>query len=321
MPNSEATAAEAAKVTVVVPAYRAERTITRTLDSILAEPAQARIVVVIDGAFDGTSAKVSDYPQDRVLVIDRRENWGASRTRNQGLAQATTPYVMFVDADDFVEDGLIAGLQAVMQDQGVDIGFGPMQILYERESRRLPRFMPNFTSPADAFRKWHGQGIYVNPTSVMWRTDFIRSIGGWDPEITRNDDGELVMRAILKGARIAVSAQGQGVYVQHSASTMNHRTDTMDSMVRANAKLVAIDPSAVGDSLQREVCAAHALTVAWNAYLAGRADVGAAAMAQSRALGSATWTAPLLLRTLVGFVGMKQAAALGRLAKRLRPQP
>ncbi len=305
-----------AGVTAVVPAYRAARTIRRAVDSILADPADAQVVVVIDGAFDDTAALLARYPSERVAVIDRQDNWGASRTRNQGLERAATPYLMFVDADDFVEDGLIAGLLSAMVAQGADIGFGPMQILYEKEGRRLPRFVPDFASSDDVFHRWHGQGVYVNPTSVMWRTAFIRGIGGWDPEITRNDDGELVMRAILKGASITVSEAGQGVYVQHSATTMNHRTDTMDSLLRVNDKLLNMPSTAVSPELKREVCARHAFTIAWHAYLAGREDVGAAALRQSRALGFTGFAGPAPIRLMMRTLGLARTAAIGRGVKR-----
>lgn len=303
-------------VTAVVPAYRAERTIRRTVDSILADPAQARVVAVVDGAFDGTAAVLRDYPPDRVTVVDRQANWGASRTRNQGLELAATPYVMFIDADDFVEGDLIAGLLAAMGEEEADVGLGPMQILYEREGRALPRLLPDFASPQDVFRRWHGEGLYIGTMSVMWRTAFIRGIGGWDPEITRNDDGELVMRAILKGASITVSEAGQGVYVQHSATTMNHRTDTMDSLLRVNDKLLNMPSTAVSPELKREVCARHAFTIAWHAYLAGREDVGAAALRQSRALGFTGFAGPAPIRLMMRTLGLARTAAIGRGVKR-----
>jgi GT2 family glycosyltransferase len=312
-------------VTVVVPAYRAERSIRRTLDSLLLDPVVATIVVVIDGAFDRTEEVLSAYDADRVQVIARAENWGASRTRNQGLEQTSTEFVMFVDADDFVEGPLICGLAEVMRESRADVGFGPMQILHEREGRRASRFVPDFASPRDIFRKWHLEGQYVNPTSVMWRTDFIRRIGGWDPEITRNDDGELAMRAALLGAKIAVSSEGTGVYVKHSAETMNHRSDNLESLLRASHKLMQLPSPWLTDEDRREIGGGNYYNVAWHCFRAGRDDLGREALSRSRAMGFRGNRGPAAYRALISVLGLRRGVKLAlfvrRVAARIRPSP
>ena len=307
-------------VTVVVPAYRAERTIRRTVDSLLADPAVTTIVVVIDGAFDRTEEVLADYGGERVRVVARAENLGASRTRNEGLTYCATELVMFVDADDFVEDRLIGGLAEAIGSSGADIAFGPMEILYETEGRRAPRFVPDFASPSDIFRRWHLEGVYVNPVSVIWRTEFIRGIGGWDPDITRNDDGELVMRAVLMGAKIAVAGEGAGVYVKHSSHSMNHRTDNMSSLLLANEKLLAIKSASIPPGEQRRVCAGHYFNIAWHAYTSGRDDLGDEALKRSRAMGFGT-RGPLRYRIGFALLGLKRTVRLLGWLKRRRLRP
>lgn len=271
---------------VVVPAYKAERTIERTVDSVLGQKGlRTRVIVVVDGVFDRTAERLRGYPPEQVQVLVEEVNGGASRARNRGLDQVGSEHVMFIDADDFVEGQFFEPLLARIRETGADMGFAPIQLLFERENRRLPRFVPQWRHHAELFRDWHAHEHYVGTIGTMWRTAFVRAIGGWDPEITRNDDGELVMRAVLMGGQFVLSCSGQGVYVIHSDESINHRADNMASMLRANRKLLRMESPVVAEAHKRRVCAEHFFNIACHAYRAGRDDIGDEAFAEARALG------------------------------------
>lgn len=94
------------KYSVIIPAYQAEKTIGRCLDSVLAGlPAWAEILLVNDGSTDGTDTICRAYgekhPQIRYFS---QPNRGVSAARNLGLANARGEYIMFVDSDDFVAE-------------------------------------------------------------------------------------------------------------------------------------------------------------------------------------------------------------------------
>ncbi|MGC4044602.1 MAG: glycosyltransferase family A protein [Armatimonas sp.] len=87
------------KISVVIPAYNAEKTISATLSSILGQThAPDEIIVVDDGSKDNTCAVVSqNFPQVKLL---RRENGGPAAARNQGIRDATGDWIALLDADD-----------------------------------------------------------------------------------------------------------------------------------------------------------------------------------------------------------------------------
>jgi GT2 family glycosyltransferase len=88
-----------ASVSVLVPAYNAERWIGEALDSILGQTVPAAEVIVIDdGSIDGTPGVVRGFGA-RVQYV-RQENAGAAAARNRGLALARGDYIAFLDADD-----------------------------------------------------------------------------------------------------------------------------------------------------------------------------------------------------------------------------
>ena len=88
-------------VTVLIPAYNAEATITRAIDSALAQTYRDfEVVVVDDGSHDATSDIVAGYGDDRIRLIRLPRNLGESGAMNEGIAVARGELVAFLDADD-----------------------------------------------------------------------------------------------------------------------------------------------------------------------------------------------------------------------------
>ena len=91
-------------ISVVIPAYNAERTIRRALNSIENQTLLPNEVIVIDDCSnDQTNAVIQEYMNDSKLNI-RHEiqsvNSGAGSARNSGWRLASEKYVAFLDADD-----------------------------------------------------------------------------------------------------------------------------------------------------------------------------------------------------------------------------
>lgn len=89
------------KVTVVIPAYNAERYLGETLASVFAQTVQPyEIIVVDDGSQDGTEMVVRSFG-DRIRYI-RQQNQGISGARNTAIREATGDWIAFLDADDLM---------------------------------------------------------------------------------------------------------------------------------------------------------------------------------------------------------------------------
>lgn len=88
-------------VTVLIPAYNAEQTIRRAIDSALAQDYPAiEIVVVDDGSMDATSEVVAAYRQSEIRLLPLPSNRGEGGALNEGIAIARGEYIAFLDADD-----------------------------------------------------------------------------------------------------------------------------------------------------------------------------------------------------------------------------
>lgn len=92
------------KVSILVPAYNAEKTISRCLESILKQTwTDFELVVIDDGSSDDTAHIIDEFVEadPRVSAV-HKENSGVSDTRNTGLSLAKGEYVQFLDADDWI---------------------------------------------------------------------------------------------------------------------------------------------------------------------------------------------------------------------------
>ena len=92
-------------VSVIVPVFNGEQFLSRCLDSIFAQTKpDFEVLVVNDGSTDGTASILADYAaRHQQLVVLEQANAGQGAARNRALDLARGEFVLFVDADDFIE--------------------------------------------------------------------------------------------------------------------------------------------------------------------------------------------------------------------------
>jgi len=101
---------------VVIPLYNKEKTIARTLHSILAQTYQDfEVFVVDDGSEDRGPDIVKSFGDHRVHLISQ-SNAGESSARNLGINRASRPYVALLDADDEWRPEYLARICRLIED-------------------------------------------------------------------------------------------------------------------------------------------------------------------------------------------------------------
>ena len=92
-------------VSIVIPTYNDEKFICRCLDSIMKQTfTEYEVIVVLDGTTDSTKELAMSYSgKIRNLNVIYQENAGAGRARNNGIDHSQGDYIVFVDADDWLE--------------------------------------------------------------------------------------------------------------------------------------------------------------------------------------------------------------------------
>ena len=92
-------------VSIIIPVYNAKTFLQRCLDSVFAQThAQFEVLAVDDGSNDGSRRVLErNAARDSRLKIIPQENLGQGVARNRALDLASGEFVLFLDADDFLE--------------------------------------------------------------------------------------------------------------------------------------------------------------------------------------------------------------------------
>lgn len=118
------------QVSVIVPSYNVAAYLDRCLDSVLTQQGLQRFEVLVadDGSTDNSvrmarnKAQTAVTPQAKLQVLTCGTNSGTPAVpRNLGLAQAQGEYVCFVDADDWIDPGMLATLYRHAQKKKSDV--------------------------------------------------------------------------------------------------------------------------------------------------------------------------------------------------------
>lgn len=193
-------------VSVLIPAYNAEKTIHRCLDSILAQTyCDIEVIIVNDGSKDSTLAELQVYEKkdERVKVIDQL-NCGVAAARNTALDNARGAYILYVDADDWIEPNMVERLLKL-------VGDGDIVFCGNDNADNSDRVMcvdKAKTEIWDQKRQMLEFMKHKRMTGMLWNKLIRRSItdGCWFNEKTGyGEDAEFLWKIIKKSRKMVVT--------------------------------------------------------------------------------------------------------------------
>ncbi len=117
-------------VSFVIAAFKAADTITRAIDSALAqEDVSVEVIVVDDASPDYTAAVVEAIADPRIRLIRLPANRGPGGARNAGLDAARGEWIAILDADDTVRPGRLARMIARARRESANIAVDNLEVL------------------------------------------------------------------------------------------------------------------------------------------------------------------------------------------------
>lgn len=89
------------KISVIMPAYNAEKYIKEAVDSILCQTFEDfELIVINDCSKDSTKDILLSYTDPRIVYLENQKNLGVAGTLNHGLSAARGDYIARMDSDD-----------------------------------------------------------------------------------------------------------------------------------------------------------------------------------------------------------------------------
>lgn len=124
------------RISFVVPVYNASKYLDSCVCSILNQSyADIELLLVDDGSTDGSQGLCDQYAQkDERVRVFHKENGGVHTARNLGLQKASGEYVMFIDADDWIDTDIAQVAAEILTANLVDVLRGSYVREYEDHS-------------------------------------------------------------------------------------------------------------------------------------------------------------------------------------------
>lgn len=112
------------EISVIIPVYRVEKTIERCVESVLRQDFDKWEIILVDDGSDDSSSLICDRYSDadkRITTI-HQNNQGLGAARNTGIEMAKGKYIMFIDSDDYLGEGVMSKLVRLMDnDNSLDM--------------------------------------------------------------------------------------------------------------------------------------------------------------------------------------------------------
>lgn len=105
------------KYSIIIPVYNVEEYLDRCLKSILNQTySNYEVIIVNDGSPDNSDNIIKSYEkEDKRFKEYKKVNGGLSDARNYGLKYATGDYLIFIDADDYIENNYLEKVNDVLE--------------------------------------------------------------------------------------------------------------------------------------------------------------------------------------------------------------
>lgn len=190
-------------ISVIIPVYNAEKTIEKTINSVLSQSFENfEIIVINDGSTDRTLAILDKFSDSRIKVFSYK-NSGAQKSRNRGIEKASGEYLAFLDSDDlWTPDKLKLQLSALKKHPEAAVAYSWTNWVDENGS--FLRRGSYLTENGYIFRKLLLVDFIENGSNPLIRADAIAKVGEFDESLVGGQDWDMWLRLAALYQFIAV---------------------------------------------------------------------------------------------------------------------
>lgn len=149
---------------VVVTIYNKEKYLKACIDSILNQSfTNFELILINDGSSDLSASICDEYiMRDERIKVFHKKNEGLTKTRKAGIKNSTGEYIMFIDADDWIETEMLSNYAAQIKKNRADVVIGGMLKDFDTRIQKVANALPiGFYSKEDLQNKFIPKMIYT----------------------------------------------------------------------------------------------------------------------------------------------------------------
>lgn len=188
------------QISVVMAVYNGGEYLKLAIESILEQSfTDFEFIIINDGSTDSTPNVLTEYAhRDRRIRIISRENKGLVASLNEGISEARAPLIARMDADDIAYPTRFEKQFDYMQQNTEVVCVGSYYEVIDEEGLELTIAKAPTSDGQIQNALMRGHTVICHPTA-MYRTDAVRSIGGYDEKFFLVEDIDLWIRLGEKG--------------------------------------------------------------------------------------------------------------------------
>ena len=233
-------------VSVIIPVYNDEEYLPQCLNSVINQTYKnIEIICVNDGSTDNSKEVIEKFIDSRIRIINQ-ENKGSATTRNVGLKNAAGEYVLFLDADDWIDKKLIEITFNVIQSNNADIVMFDVYNVYDNSYIKVKR-VNNFIYPEkikvlnykddDNIRD-----LQCTAYTKLFRKDFLINNNLYFPDgMNLGEDVLFWFSLLFKNPKMVFISDFLYFYRKRSSSMTDAKSDMIDIQWNAYKKCTQID--------------------------------------------------------------------------------
>jgi glycosyltransferase involved in cell wall biosynthesis len=187
------------KISVVIPHKNRYSLLDAAIMSLLwQEYNDWECIVVDDGSnrllWEEIAGKYEN--EERIRFVYDGVAKGANVCRNKGLELVKTSHVIFMDSDDIMSPWCISTRMSVLQKYADKDYLVFKTLLFEKHLLDMKLLWNDFSKGDDILRMLRADSI-AHTSAILWNTESLRKLGGWDVSLICWQDWELTLRALM----------------------------------------------------------------------------------------------------------------------------
>ena len=226
-------------VSILIPAYNAERWIAETMLSALGQTWPNKEIILVDAGSTDQTVRVAQQFACKTVSIVSQKNQGAAAARNKAFSFCSGDYIQWLDADDILAPDKISRQMEFAEscaNKRILLSSEWGHFLFRTSRAKFtPTALWDDLPPVEWLRLKMEKNTWMQPDSWLVSRELTEAAGPWDERLSLDDEGEYFCRVLIKSDGVKFIRGAKTFY----RMTPDHldRHGSVDRYIAAKARI------------------------------------------------------------------------------------